>query len=57
MIFCRGGIGRNGLFVVASLIKENIEMGAKGVDIYSMIKQLRNYQMGFVNSVVSVCSQ
>ncbi|KAL5960988.1 Receptor-type tyrosine-protein phosphatase beta, partial [Taenia solium] len=47
----RGGIGRNGLFVVASLIKENIEMGAKSVDIYNIIKHLRNYQMGFVNSV------
>ncbi|KAL5104348.1 Receptor-type tyrosine-protein phosphatase beta [Taenia crassiceps] len=47
----RGGIGRNGLFVVALLIKENIEMGAIGVDIYNIIKQLRNYQMGFVNSV------
>ncbi|VDM16148.1 unnamed protein product [Hydatigera taeniaeformis] len=47
----RGGIGRNGLFVVASIIKENVEMGAKGVDIYNIIKQLRSYQMGFVNSV------
>ncbi|EUB55061.1 Receptor-type tyrosine-protein phosphatase beta [Echinococcus granulosus] len=51
VVQCRGGIGRNGFFVAASLIKENIEMGIKGVDIYNTIKQLRNYQMALVNSV------
>ncbi|KAM7541106.1 hypothetical protein Aperf_G00000045969 [Anoplocephala perfoliata] len=45
----RGGIGRNGFFITACLLKQNIEMGMKGVDLVAMIKHLRRYYTGLVN--------
>lgn len=39
--------------MAAWLLKQNIELGMKGVDIFHMIKHLRRYRVGFVNSVVS----
>ncbi|VDO00570.1 unnamed protein product [Rodentolepis nana] len=47
-----GGIGRNGFFVTAWILKQNIELGMKAVDIYRIISHLRRYRLGFVNSII-----
>ncbi|VDD82816.1 unnamed protein product [Mesocestoides corti] len=49
----RGGIGRNGVFIVAYTLKCKIEQGVRGVDVYGLIKQLRKYQMGLVNALIT----
>nr|VZI41110.1 unnamed protein product [Spirometra erinaceieuropaei] len=52
VIHCRAGVGRAGVFLAATILKQNLDMGAKSIDIYGCVKQLRKYRRKLVHTSV-----
>ncbi|BHF81632.1 hypothetical protein SprV_0802476500 [Sparganum proliferum] len=50
VVHCRGGVGRAGVFLAATILKQNLDMGAKNVDIYGCVKQMRKYRRKLVHT-------